>query len=140
MSMPPDADDINCTTDDKMLRWVGAIALLVAIHAGWMLFAAWYMHLDERGFLFGCADPERPGGWIGPALPECPPERPYADFIKWVVPIIGLLVSSFLPPVAFRIPIDGFSAEGGRNFTAWLIFCVVVPIVVGVIVTVWFVG
>src|SRR5687768_14096431 len=105
-----------------------------------MIFTAWYMQLDERGFLFGCADPERPGGWIGPALPECPPERPYADIIKWVVPVIGLLVSSFLPPVALRIPMDGFSDEGGRNFSSWLILCIVVPIVLGVVVIGWTAG
>ena len=51
MSMLQDVDDSNRTTDDKTLRWVGAIALLIAIQAGWMICDAWYLHLAVQRFL-----------------------------------------------------------------------------------------
>jgi hypothetical protein len=147
--MPPDRHDPNrrdtgLTIDDRTSRWFGAIALLVALNLTWMIFIAWYVHLEERGFLIASCyeefDPEKHGGWFSFADEQCPPERPYADVLQWVVPFIGFVVSSFLPPFAFRIPMDGFSKEGGRNFNAWLILCVVVPIILGVIVIAWVIG
>ncbi len=118
--------------------------MLVVLHLVWMIFIAWYVQLEERGFLIGgCyaeSDSADHGGWLSFSSGPCPPGRPYANVLQWVVPIIGFLVSSLLPLIVFRIPMDEFSEESERNLNSWLILCIVVPIVLGVVVIGWTVG
>jgi hypothetical protein len=139
VSKPPDRYEWS-PLDEWPTHWLGAIALLVVFHLVWMIFIAWYVNLAEHGFLLGgCYEPgsKRDTGWISFSSGVCPPDRPYVDVLRWVVPIVGFLVSSLLPPIICRVPMDSFSDESERNFTAWLILCVLVPLVLGVIVIAW---
>lgn len=109
--MEPETNDAE--TDERVIRWLGAIVLLFVLHAGWMVFDSWYLHLGERGFLVGGCfedeefDPEKYGVFHFKSGP-CPPDRPYADVVSWAVPILGLLVSSLLPPIRPQNTHDGW--------------------------------
>jgi hypothetical protein len=107
------------------------VALLLLLNSGWMVLWYWYLQLHRRGFLFGCNDPSdrSGGGFIYPALPPCPPDRPYAGIVAWAAPVLGLLISSIIPPVVIRLPMNDFSETGFRNLVIWIALAILAPVV-----------